>query len=1139
MLLGPAGSGKTFRCLEEIRQRLRASPEGNLLLLLAPKQTTYQLERQLLTDPELPGYTRLQILSFERLAKLAFDWCGKAEPEMLDEEGRVMVLRGLIARNRGKLKLFRASARLSGFARQLSVALRELQRELLTPDALRAMAGGLNQTDSGLAFKLQDLATLLEDYSNWLQRHQLKDADSLLSVARDVLQEAHSSLAGSGAPASAGAAIEHLWVDGFAEFSKQELGFLASLLPLCEAGTITFCLDSAAADRGGWISSWAMARRAFEECSRRLGEVPGVELEREALPRDPRRTRFGPLLQELERRWSEPDATTANREPAGAPVESALRLALCANPEGEATLAAREILRHVRQGGRWREVAVLVRSLEICYQPLQRVFTRYEIPFFLDRRESVAHHPLTELTRSALRTVAFQWASEDWFAALKTGLAPAAEAEIDKLENEALARGWRGETWTNGLVVKGDAGLTTWLGELSSRLLPPFQNLARAMASCAHRPTGPQLTAALRELWRALKIEQRLDTWSAAPSDSARLPVPQSVHATVWEQMNVWLENVDLAFADEALPLREWLPILEAGLDNLSVGVIPPGLDQVLLGQVDRSRNPDVKLALVLGLNETVFPARPSAQVLLTEQDRLELAQRQMAVGATQRDHLARERYYAYLAFTRSRERLVLTSAQQDSRGSPLNPSPFFERVRRLFPAVGVERVDSAPDWRHSEHISELLPQLLRPKAATGTTSAALVLPAPLRQVPGVIRILEQFPDFRVPDSGESLNTALAARLYGPVLHSSVSRMEQFAACPFRFFVHSGLRAEERQKLEVDVREQGTFQHDVLAMFHQELQAEGKRWREVTSLEARERVGRLAAALVTSYRDGLLQASEQTRFLARTLTDSLQDFIETAVDWMREQYQFDPVAVELPFGEDGAPAWAIELEGRHQLQLHGRIDRVDLYRSRDNGEALCVVMDYKSSQKQLDPLLMVNGLQLQLLGYLNVLLRWPAPEGVLGVARLVPAGVFYVNLRGVYQTEANRGEALAEPGTARRLAYRHSGRFDKEVLRLLDARTDAREGDQFNYRLTNNGDVNRQCREPLAREQFLRLLEWVETNLRLMGNRIYAGDTRVDPFRKGSVTACAHCSYSAICRIDPWTHRFRVLQPVEQDVPEN
>src|SRR5208337_3988891 len=153
------------------------------------------------------------------------------------------------------------------------------------------------------------------------------------------------------------------------------------------------------------------------------------------------------------------------------------------NAEAEVTLAAREVLRHVQEGGRYREVTVLVRKLEGYHEPLQRIFSRYEIPFFLDRRESVSHHPLAELTRSALRTVASGWQREDWFGALKTGLAPAAEEEVDRLENEALARGWQGPVWQKPILIEREPELTEWLAGLRRRLLPPFQRLALRMAA--------------------------------------------------------------------------------------------------------------------------------------------------------------------------------------------------------------------------------------------------------------------------------------------------------------------------------------------------------------------------------------------------------------------------------------------------------------------------------------------------------------------------------------------------------------------------------------------------------------------------------------------------------------------------------
>ena len=109
----------------------------------------------------------------------------------------------------------------------------------------------------------------------------------------------------------------------------------------------------------------------------------------------------------------------------------------------------------------------------------------------------------------------------------------------------------------------------------------------------------------------------------------------------------------------------------------------------------------------------------------------------------------------------------------------------------------------------------------------------------------------------------ESLSPALAEKLYGPALRTSVSRMEQFAACPFKFFVHSGLRAEERKLFELDIRDQGNFQHEVLAMFHEQLRDDGKRWRDITPAEARTRIKRIAASMMGSFRDGLLNRAKK------------------------------------------------------------------------------------------------------------------------------------------------------------------------------------------------------------------------------------------------------------------------------------
>ncbi len=1159
-LLGPAGSGKTFRCLAEIRTVLAASPEGPPLVLLAPKQATFQLERQLLADSALPGYTRLNIFSFERLARFVLDALDVPMPSgLLAEEGRVMVLRALLMQHEDKLKLFRSSARRPGFAQQISQLLGELQQHQFTPAKLRALSARPDLRRE-LQVKLHDLALLFEAYTNWLAENELQDGNRLLDAATESLKSRVQSPKPAGSlgalPSSILSAqsetspkqsegghppsslhISSLWLDGFAEMTPQELDLLAAILPRCDRATLAFCLASEPTAETSWLSIWSSIGKTFQQCRQRLENLPDCEVSVELLERkSPNRFSNRPTLQHLEANWATPCLTPDARSQT--PI-SAIRLAACANPEAEAVFAAREILKFVhddRAGNRFRDAAVLVRSLDGYHKPLERVFRRYGIPFFLDRREFVAHHPLAELTRSALRTVTFDWPHDDWFAALKAGFSPVDEADIDRLENEALARGWHGAKWREPIQIGENAELSEFLERRREKILPPFQNFAAQLARWKNKPTGTQLAGGLREFWSEMKVEPTLERWSLADPEKPSIVNRQSsIHSTVSEQMKAWLDNVTLAFSDEALALRDWLPILEAGLANLTVGVIPPALDQVLIGAIDRARNPDLKLALVLSVNEAIFPAAPAAPAILTDADRDEMNQHAGAPGPDLRERLARERYLGYIACTRASEKLVVTFSRHDADGKTLNPSPFIAHLRRIFPGLDIEECSTNADWHEAEHAIELIEPLVGAEV-TRLKNQRLLTSSPttrnwesLLELPALGKLVEALAALREPDSTESLSPALAEKLFNPTLRSSVSRLEEFAQCPFRFFVHSGLRAEDRKVFELDAREQGSFQHEVLKMFHEQLSAEGKRWRDLTPPDARERVGEIAAMLAPNYRDGLLHTSEQSRFTARVLAESLQDFIETLVTWMRGQYEFDPAVAELEFGFDagGAPAWEIDLGAGHRLALRGRIDRIDLCRETD-GRALCVVMDYKSGQRKLDKILVEHGVQLQLLAYLAAVCHGPDPHALFGVQQLIPAGVFYVNLRGQYESGGTRDEVLTDADAARKRAYRHAGRFDASALSRLD-RTNA--ADQFNYRLNKDGSVRSNSVEALPRAEFAALLDHVGAQLQGMGRAIFSGAAQVDPYRKGHETPCEFCEYRAACRIDPWTHQYRGLRP--------
>jgi ATP-dependent helicase/nuclease subunit B len=1103
-LLGSAGSGKTFRCLAEVRDALKKNPGGAPLIFLAPKQATFQLERQLLADNSLNGYTRLQIFSFERLAQFALEKLNIAPPEQLNDEGRVMILRALLMRHERELKLFSKSARRPGFARQLSKLLGELQRHQFTTAKLRALAqrGHLRRA---LRDKLHDLALLHENYSLWLTESKLQDANHLLDFATEKL---YSELKTQNLKLK----IESLWLDGFAEMTPQELDLLAAILPFCEKATLAFCLDESDAKENSWLSIWNVVGKSFQQCRQRIENLPDAKIEIEILPRDSIKTRFAKNaeLACLEANWSNPAQNSKLK------IQNSVRTVSCADAESESVFAAREILKFVRAGNRFRDCAVLVRNLDPYHKPLAREFRRYGIPFFLDRREAVAHHPLAELTRSALRTIIFDWRQNDLFAALKAGFCPADETEIDRMENAALEFGWRGKKWLTPLPDEN-------FERLRKKILPPFENFHEQLAKLKFQPNGKQLAEIFRALWDDLKVERQLQTWSDEISGSTIQHLNHSTHSSVFEQMNSWLDNLALAFPREQLSLRDWLPVLEAGLANLTVGVVPPALDQVLIGAIDRARNPDLKLALVLGMNETIFPATPAAQTILTDADRDELA---VPLVPDLRGQISRERFYGYIACTRASETLVVTFSRQDADGKMLNPSPFVAHLQQIFPALEIEEFQNEIKFTDAQNANEIAPLIFEIQNLESRTRNWLEL----LQIPALADLNKSFQQLREPDANENLSRPLAEKLYGSTLRTSVSRLEEFAACPFRFFVRSGLRADERKVFELDARERGSFQHDVLKKFHDDLMNEGKHWRDLTPTEARGRIHAIAAELTENYRDGLLSDTAESRFAARALAESLQDFVAVIVTWLRGQNEFDPAAAELEFDNKPgarAPAWEIDLGGGHKLSLHGRIDRVDLWRDKNSKDALALVLDYKSSSKKLDKVLIEHGVQLQLLAYLNVLRHWKNPQEVFGVKQLISAGVFYVNLRGEYKSGGSRAEIVADADEARRKAYRHTGRFDADILEKMDRIGAA---DQFNYRLNADGSLRKGSVEAMPRAEFEKLLDGVETQLREMGGRIFSGAAQVDPYRKGKQTPCEFCDYQAACRIDQWTHQYRVLR---------
>ena len=229
--------------------------------------------------------------------------------------------------------------------------------------------------------------------------------------------------------------------------------------------------------------------------------------------------------------------------------------------------------------------------------------------------------------------------------------------------------------------------------------------------------------------------------------------------------------------------------------------------------------------------------------------------------------------------------------------------------------------------------------------------------------------------------------------------------------------------------------------------------------------------------------------------------------------------------------ERGLPAWRLELGNGRAVKLFGRVDRIDLYRD-ENGEALCVVMDYKSGLKAPNRTLMHHGVQQQLPAYLLAITRMKEIATHFKVKKISAAGCFLLPLRAGQERKKTRREALEGGENGGR--YMHEGLFDVERLDLLDANAPDEQSGQFKYRLKKGGEPYKNSFNALKSEEFAEILGRSEELIRDFGRRIFEGEIAIRPYKQGKTTPCERCDYQPVCRFDPWTQKYNLLRTPEK-----
>ena len=1173
-VFGGSGSGKT-RYLYEQAIRLSLEHPKRQFLVVVPEQFTMQAQKEIVRLHPRHAIMNIDILSFKRLAYRVFDELAVQVPVVLDDMGKSMVLRRVSGKKKGGLGLYGGHLGQAGFINQLKSQISELCQYGISPQDLEKLQG--EAENPLLRQKLGDLSVIYQEFRDYIENHYITAEEILDILCREL-------------PRSEMLKNSVIFLDGYTGFTPVQYRlveiFITHALDVVCAVTVDYKADpyrESGIQNLFYMSKHTVCRLASMAREHGVDKKEDVILER----RPAWRFAGSPALDFLEQNiyrysggtWTKPQGQV--KVFAGQTPAEEVRYVTCC------------IENYVRERGlRYRDMAVVTGDLAGYGREIARQFDAAGIPFFMDDKKSILENPMVELIRAVLEAMR-DFSYENVFRYLKTGLvydlgAEASEAEVhtadfsetvpldtdspaaslsakpprrytreeaarmtDRLENYVRALGINGwKRWDSQWErqYKGAENLNlAELNEFRSWVLEPLRPLREAMSREA---TVASVTEALRQYMESMGLREKLEEYSAYFESRGRRGDENLAreYGQVYGHVEELLERLTGLLGDEKAEKKSYGQILDAGFGEIQVGVIPATIDQVMVGDITRTRLDGVKALFFVGVNDGVVPQRKNGGSLLNDRDREFFKAHRLELAPTAREDGCMQKFYLYLMLTKPSDRLIITYAGCSAEGKSLRPSVLLGEVYKLFP--NLRAFDAASiKWplQTRRDGKELLIQGLktyldmREPDAEGNSAQDSAWEQEFLELyrwffdsddyREEVKMLVKAAFYSYEERG--IGRAAARALYGKILQGSVTRLEQYASCAYAHFLRYGLELMERKEYELEAVDMGNLFHQSIDRCFRTMKEKNQDWRNLTEEGRHGLVKESVSQVVEDYGNTIMMSSARYAYLAGRV-ERMTDRTIWALAEQVKRGDFEPAGFEVSFSAvDNLKAMRIALSDREELQLRGRIDRMDV--CEDENKLYVKIIDYKSGSTSFDLAALYHGLQLQLVVYLDAALeleerRHPDKE-------VVPAGIFYYNIQDplVEKKEAMTPEEI-EQQILRQLRMNGLVNRELDVIRHMDREIET-QSDVIPVAL-KAGLIQESRSSVASGKRFSQLKSYVNRKLRTAGREILDGETTLKPYKQGTRTACDYCPYHAVCGFDTKTagygyRKLRALKPEE------
>ena len=1105
-IFGSSGSGKSNYIYEHILTQSKAEP-NQLFFVVVPEQFTMQTQRELVHRQADHGIMNIDVVSFQRLAYRVFDELGLKQLKVLEETGKNFVLRKVAEDKQDELTSLRGSMKKNGYINELKSVISELSQYRIGPEGLERLSGDESLPEP-FRRRIEDIRIMYQGFTDYLEGNYITAEEVLEVLAREA---GHSAFLKDSC----------LVLDGFYGFTPIQYALLEQLMKCTRDMYVTVTLD----EREKPFVMKGM-QELFYTSKKTIATLMEIADRNHITVEEPIRlshstdTRFG-QAKPLE--WLEQNLFRENPEPYPAadisgrragdagqsvpedckdrqssPTEHIILRSL-PDPRQELFYLAGEIRRLVREEGyRYRDMAIVCGDVESYGNYVPEIFENFEIPYFLDKKNTITYHPMTELIKSALLTVEQDFSYESVMAYLRCGLSGFTAEKVDIFENYLLANRIRGlRRWSDAWVRVNGTGSSDELSlvnRMREQVLLRFREPLKVWRG--KNTTVLEKTVALYQFITAHRVQEQLEERKNKLEQAGSLAKARE-YAQIYRLVMDLLNKLTQLLPEEKLELTEYRQVLEAGFSASFVGIIPPGYDQVLVGDIERSRLPDIKILFLAGVNDGLIPKAENAGGLISQQEREVFAAHQMELAPGIREKAFIQKFYLYLNMTKPSEKLYLTWYRVNGEGKEARRSYLVGIVQKLFPGLSVGSVEKDADTWLSGVVTEkssrrvLIEGLNRAKTGEASPVFLALLDWYRKQESWSSQAEDLLDAAFYSYESRCMSREVTRELYGRELVNSVTRLERFASCAYAHFLAYGLGVKERQLGEFAPVDMGSLFHEALERYSGKMEEAGYHWVDVPP-DRQEAMTEAAVTETVEEAGYLLFQDARTAYTVQRITRILKKTIETIASQIGRS-SFAPEGYEVSFSfEQDLKSVNFTLSEEERMRLKGRIDRMDVHR---DGDRLYVkVVDYKSGNTQFQLLSLYHGLQLQLVVYMNAaveLMKKKYPD-----KEVLPAGMFYYHI----DDPVIEAKGMPTEEEIREKIY--------EELQLKGVGADE-----------SDGSVSKKSQKA-DQEELAVLSDFVNTKIHTIGQSIYRGDIQVNPYQLKDKSGCDYCPYRGICGFD-------------------